>query len=119
MWIPSKAGDDIYSQGNLETDRTYSSPRERDTSGEVFLTDGSRLPASTRSFSNNCSFDDLEDARRISFTSAASPVCRLQFFQHADIEKEAMNGCEDAIEGSPTSEGVLIYDDLERKARFF
>ena len=33
-------------------------------------------------------------------------------------EKEVMDRCEDAIEGSPTCEGVLIYDDLERKQGF-
>ena len=115
LW--SKANDYIYSQVNLGSNQTYSAPTERDASGEVFLTGGSRLPASTRSIPNNSSFDDLEDARRISFTSAASPVCRLQFFQHASNEKE--NRCEDAIEGSPTCEGVLIYDDLEGKPRFF
>ena len=105
------------SQVNMESDQTSSAPSEADTSEEVFLTGASRLPASTTAIHNaNC--DDLEVARRISFTSAASPVCRLQFFQPADKEKEQMNGSEDSRGGSPTCEGVFIYDDLERKARF-
>ena len=101
----------------MERDRTSSTPPEADTSEEVFLTAASRLPASTTAF-HNASCGDLEVARRISFTSVASPVCRLQFFQPGDKEKEQMNGGEDAREGSPTCEGVFIYDDLERKARF-
>ena len=101
----------------MERDRTSSTPPEADTSEEVFLTGASRLPASATAIDNaNC--DDLEVARRISFTSAASPVCRLQFFQPADKEKEQMNKAEDSRGGSPPCEGVFIYYDLERKARF-
>ena len=103
----------------MDSDRTSSAPSETDvTSGEVFLTGASRLPASTTAhFKPSC--DDLEVSRRVSFTSVASPVCRLQFFLPVDTEKELVNGSEDAGEGSTTCEGVFIYDDQERKARFF
>ena len=100
----------------MERDQTSSVPPEADTSEEVFLTAASRLPASTTAI-HNAGCGDLEVARGIFFTSAASPVCRLQFFQSVDKEKMQTNGGEDAREGNSTCEGVFIYDDLERKAR--
>ena len=101
----------------MERDQTSSAPSKADISEEVFLTAASRLPSLTTAIHNaNCG--DLEFARRISFTSVASPVCRLEFFQPVDKEKKQMHEGEDAREGNPTCEGVFIYDDLERKARF-
>ena len=102
----------------MASDQTGSAPSEADTSEEVYLTGASRLPASTTApFKSSC--EVLEVSRRVSFTSVASPVCRLQFFQPLDKEKKLMNESEDAGEGSTTCEGVFIYDDQERKARFF
>ena len=101
----------------MDRDERSSELSEKDTSEEIFLTGASRLPTSTTAICNT-SCDDFEGARRISVTSIASPVCRLQFFQPVDTEKEQVNGGEDAIEENPVCEGIFIYDDLERKARF-
>ena len=104
----------------MESGQTSFAPSEADTSEEVFLTGASRLPASTAASGNDAGCDDLDFARMLSFTSAASPVCRLQFFQPGDKEKKQMSGSDDARDGSPTTcEGIFIFDDLERKARFF
>ena len=97
----------------MERDQTCSAPSKADTREEVFLTAASRLPASTTAI-HNASCGDLEVARRISFTSVASPVCRLQFFQPVDKVEELTHG-----EESLPCEGVFIYDDQEQKARFY
>ena len=103
----------------MEGDQTFFAPSEIDTSEEVFLTGTSQLQASTTATTGKSSCGDLEVSRRISFTSATSPVCRLQFSQPVDKLKELTNGTENAGERSPPCEGVFIYDDQEKKARFY
>ena len=104
----------------MEGDQTCFAPSEIDTSEEVFLTGTSQLPASTTATTLKSSCGDLEVSRRISFTSATSPVCRLQFFQPVDKVKELTNRNENHVKESPPAcEGVFIYDDQEKKARFY
>ena len=103
----------------MEGDQTFFAPSEIDTSEEVFLTGTSQLPGSTTATTSNSSCGDLEVSRRISFTSATSPVCRLQFSQPVEKMKELTNGTENTCEGSSLCEGIFIYDDQEKKARFY
>ena len=102
----------------MENDPTFCAPSESYTSEEVFLTGASRLPASRTANPKPCCHN-LDVSRKISLTSAASPVCRLQFFQPANSGKEATHGTADTEMESLPCEGILIYDDQERKARFF
>jgi len=115
-WAETEEGT-ISVEVNMEGDQTFFGPSEIDTSEEVFLTGTSQPPAST---THQSSCGDLEVSRKISFTSATSPVCRLQFSQPAGKMKELTNETENAGEGSPPPcEGIFIYDDQEKKARFY
>jgi len=118
-WAETEEGT-ISVEVNTEGDQTFFAASEINTSEEVFLTGTSQPPASTTATTRKSSCGDLEvSTRRISLTSATSPVCRLQFSQPVDKVKELTNGTENTYEGSSPCEGIFIYDDQEKKARFY
>ena len=73
-------------------------PNERDVYGEVSTSKADQIP--TPPNSNGSSENEV--SRRIFYTSAASPVCRLQFFQSEDGHHV------DPTEWNPSSGGIFI-----------
>ena len=82
---------------------------ETDADRELSSSKADRIPTPPNS---NGSIEN-EVSRRTSYTSAASPVCRLQFFQAEDDHHV------DPAEGNPFCGGIFIYDDQVGKSRFF
>jgi len=82
---------------------------ETDVDGEWSSSKSDRIP--TPPNSNGSSENEV--SRRTSYTSAASPVCRLQFFQSEDDHHV------DPAEWNPSCGGIFIYDDQVGKSRFF
>ena len=80
-----------------------------DVDGELSSSKADRIPTSPNSNGSS----ENEVTRRTSYTSAASPVCRLQFFQSEDDHHV------DPAEWDPFNGGIFIYDDQVGKSRFF
>ena len=82
---------------------------DTDVDGELSSSKADRIPTPP----NFNGSSENEVTRRTSYTSAASPVCRLQFFQSEDDLHV------DPAEWNPSFGGIFIYDDLVGKSRFF
>ena len=82
---------------------------DTDVDGELSSSKADRIPTPP----NFNGSSENEVTRRTSYTSAASPVCRLQFFQSEDDLNV------DPAEWNPACGGIFIYDDQVGKSRFF
>ena len=82
---------------------------ETDVDGELSSSKADLIPTPP----NYNGSSENEVSRRTSYTSAASPVCRLQFFQAEDDHHV------DPAEWNPSNGGIFIYDDQVGKSRFF
>ena len=82
---------------------------ETEVFGELSSSKADRPPTPPNSNERS----ENEVSRRTSYTSAASPVCLLQFFQSEDDHHV------DPAEWNPSCGGIFIYDDQVGKSRFF
>ena len=101
---------DFYYQVSVGSERyLFCARNDTDVDGKLSSSDADRIPTPPNSNERS----ENEVSRRTSYTSAASPVCRLQFFQAEDDPHV------DPAEWNPSCGGIFIYDDQVGKSRFF
>ena len=112
-WCPWTCLKLCYSQVSVGSERYFSCDAQNETDVDVELSSSKadRLPTPP----NSSASGEKEVSRRTSYTSAASPICRLQFFQSEDdhqVDPADWNW-------NPSCGGIFIYDDQVGKSRFF